>query len=108
MTLLLVTSSAAQERSHWQDQLNSYLWTLRTMSKSSEPMRYAANRLEGAILRGLEHALAVNIDEPSYVQLQPGDQFGEPFFADADRYDLAAVELGSLDWLGSVNPSDLL
>ena len=26
-------------------------------------MRYAANRLEGAILRGLEHALAVNVDQ---------------------------------------------
>lgn len=108
MTLLLVTSSATQERSHWQEQLNSYLWTLRTMSKSSESMRYAANRLEGAILRGLEHSLAVNIDEPSYVQLQPGDQFAEPFFADAERFDFTSVELGSFDWLGSVNPNDLI
>lgn len=108
MTLLLVTSSAAQERSHWQEQLNSYLWTLRTMSKSSESMRYAANRLEGAILRGLEHSLAVNIDEPSYVQLQPRDQFAEPFFADAERFDFTSVELGSFDWLGSVNPNELL
>lgn len=29
------------------------------MGKGSEPMRYAVNRLEGAILRGMEHALAV-------------------------------------------------
>jgi hypothetical protein len=108
MTLLLVTASAPQERLHWQDQLNSYLWTLRTMSKSSEPMRYAANRLEGAILRGLEHALAVNVDEPSYAQLQHGDRFAEPFFADADRFDLSSVELGSFDWLGSIEPGDLV
>lgn len=27
-------------------------------------MQYAVNRLEGAILRGLEHALAVNLNEP--------------------------------------------
>jgi hypothetical protein len=31
------------------------------MGKGSEPMRYAVNRLEGAILRGMEHALAVQI-----------------------------------------------
>ncbi|KAI1076692.1 fungal-specific transcription factor domain-containing protein [Whalleya microplaca] len=64
ITLLLVTSLSSQERSFWQETLNSYLWNLRTMSKSSEPMQYAANRLEGAILRGLEHALAVNLIEP--------------------------------------------
>ena len=63
-TLLLVTSLSSQERNFWQDTLNSYLWTLRMMSKSCEPMQYAVNRLEGAILRGLEHALAVNLNEP--------------------------------------------
>ena len=78
------------------------------MSKSSEPMRYAANRLEGAILRGLEHALEVNVDEPSYVQLQPGDRFAEPFFADADGFDLSSVELGSFYWLGSIETSNLV
>ncbi|KAH7021636.1 fungal-specific transcription factor domain-containing protein [Microdochium trichocladiopsis] len=64
ITLLLVTSLSSQERDFWQETLDSYIWKLRTMNKSSEPMQYAANRLEGAILRGLEHALAVNIVEP--------------------------------------------
>ena len=63
-TLLLVTSLSSQERSFWQETLNSYIWKLRISSKGSEPIHYAVNRLEGAILRGLEHALAVNINEP--------------------------------------------
>lgn len=65
VTLLLVTSLAAPERDHWRETLSSYLWTLRVMSKSNEPMRYAVNRLEGAILRGLEHALVVSVDGTS-------------------------------------------
>ncbi|KAH7110456.1 hypothetical protein EDB81DRAFT_927035 [Dactylonectria macrodidyma] len=63
-TLLLVTSLSSQERHFWQETLNSYLWNLRMMSKSHIPMQYAVNRLEGAILRGLEYALAVNLIEP--------------------------------------------
>ncbi|KAL6401222.1 hypothetical protein AUP68_16951 [Ilyonectria robusta] len=63
-TLLLVTSLSSQERYFWQETLNSYLWNLRMMSKSHKPMQYAVNRLEGAILRGLEYALAVNLIEP--------------------------------------------
>ncbi|KAB8228762.1 fungal specific transcription factor domain-containing protein [Aspergillus alliaceus] len=61
VTLLLVTSRSEAEKNHWRERLNNYLWTLRIMGKGSEPMRYAVNRLEGAILRGMEHALAVRI-----------------------------------------------
>jgi hypothetical protein len=61
ITLLLVTSRSETEKTHWREALNDYLWTLRLMGKASEPMSYAVNRLEGAILRGMEHALAVKI-----------------------------------------------
>lgn len=71
LTLLLVTSLSSQERNFWQETLNSYLWNLRMMSKSHEPMQYAVNRLEGAILRGLEHALAVNLNEPLDDKVSP-------------------------------------
>lgn len=60
-TLLLVTSRVENEKSHWRENLNEYLWNLRILGKASEPISYAVNRLEGAILRGMEHALAVNI-----------------------------------------------
>ncbi|KAH6881029.1 fungal-specific transcription factor domain-containing protein [Thelonectria olida] len=62
-TLLLVTSLSSQERDIWQETLNSYLWNLRMMSKSHQAMQYALHRLEGAILPGLEHSLAVNQNE---------------------------------------------
>lgn len=62
LTLLLVTSRSETEKTHWRENLNEYLWNLRIMGKASEPIRYAVNRLEGAILRGMEHALSVNID----------------------------------------------
>ncbi|GAO46705.1 hypothetical protein SAICODRAFT_33149 [Saitoella complicata NRRL Y-17804] len=61
VTLLLVTARSESERAHWREKLNRYLWSLRLMGNASEPMRYAGNRLEGAILRGLEHALAVDV-----------------------------------------------
>lgn len=62
LTLLLVTSRSETEKTHWRENLNEYLWNLRIMGKASEPIRYAVNRLEGAILRGMEHALSVDID----------------------------------------------
>ncbi|KXJ93775.1 fungal-specific transcription factor domain-domain-containing protein [Microdochium bolleyi] len=71
LTLLLVTALSTQERSFWQEALNSYLWKLRTMSKACEPMQYATSRLEGVILRGLEHALAVDIVEPADDTVSP-------------------------------------
>jgi hypothetical protein len=61
ITLLLVTSRSEAEKTHWRESLTDHLWNLRVMGKASEPMLYAVNRLEGAILRGMEHALAVNI-----------------------------------------------
>lgn len=63
--LLLVTSLTPAERDHWRKRLRSYLWVLRVGSKSNGPMQYAVNRLEGAVLRGLEHALAIPIDASS-------------------------------------------
>ncbi|KAH7000706.1 fungal-specific transcription factor domain-containing protein [Ilyonectria destructans] len=70
-TLLLVTLLLLQERLFWQETLNSYLRYLRMMSKSHEPIQYAVNRLEGAILRGLEYALAVNFNEPLNNKVSP-------------------------------------
>ncbi|KAH8895254.1 hypothetical protein GQ53DRAFT_48780 [Thozetella sp. PMI_491] len=105
-TLLLVTSLSSQERNFWQETLNSYLWSLRTMSKSSEPMRYAVNRLEGAILRGLEHALAVNLNEPLDSNVSPMvvTDFGNEVFeyTDFGDWDLAVGGNGAFDILGSI------
>ncbi|KAF5860916.1 hypothetical protein ETB97_000895 [Aspergillus alliaceus] len=75
VTLLLVTSRSEAEKAHWRERLNDYLWTLRIMGKGSEPMRYAVNRLEGAILRGMEHALAVRI-APELSEHIPSEQYG--------------------------------
>jgi hypothetical protein len=44
------------------------------MGKGSEPMRYAVNRLEGAILRGMEHALSVKI-APDLSEAEPVDSY---------------------------------
>ena len=101
ITLLLVTSLSSQERSFWQESLNSYLWTLRTMSGSSEPMQYAANRLEGAILRGLEHALAVSITQPvdDATSLLPATSSTDMLdFVDFGDWDLFAAGGGAFDW----------
>ncbi|KAI5305429.1 hypothetical protein KEM56_004466 [Ascosphaera pollenicola] len=57
ITLLIVTSPSKEENDYWKARLNEYLWVLRVMDKSSEHVQYAVNRLEGSILRGLEHAL---------------------------------------------------
>lgn len=101
-TLLLVTSLSSQERSFWQETLNSYLWNLRMMSKSHEPMQYAVNRLEGAILRGLEHALAVNLNEPHNDRVSPmmGNYVPDVYqYTDFGDWDLAAGVNGAYDLL---------
>lgn len=104
-TLLLVTSLSSQERSFWQDTLNSYLWSLRTTSKSCEPMQYAVNRLEGAILRGLEHALAVNINEPLDDNVSPmmaGFATDVYEFTDFGDWDLAVGGNAAFDLLSAM------
>ncbi|SPO07409.1 related to DAL81 - transcriptional activator for allantoin and GABA catabolic genes [Cephalotrichum gorgonifer] len=104
-TLLLVTSLSSQERSFWQETLNSYLWHLRTMSKSSDPMQYAVTRLEGAILRGLEHALAVNLNEPPDDDVSPMMANFSPAaleYTDFGDWDLIAGVDGAFDLLSSL------
>ncbi|KAH6889726.1 fungal-specific transcription factor domain-containing protein [Thelonectria olida] len=101
-TLLLVTSLSSQERHFWQETLNSYLWNLRMMSKSHEPMQYAVNRLEGAILRGLEHALAVNLNEPLNDRVSPmmGNYGPDVYqYTDFGDWDLAVGVNGAYDLL---------
>lgn len=112
-TLLLVTSLSSQERTFWQETLNSYLWTLRTLSKSCEPMQYAVNRLEGAILRGLEHALAVNLNEPLAEDTDPMastrvSDINE--FTDFGEWDLAIGDDGTFNLLNAlaIDPEALL
>jgi hypothetical protein len=34
------------------------------MSKASDPMRYAVNRLEGGVLRGLDRVVAISLNTP--------------------------------------------
>ncbi|KAF7563587.1 hypothetical protein G7046_g536 [Stylonectria norvegica] len=104
-TLLLVTSLSSQERSFWQETLNSYLWNLRMMSKSHEPMQYAVNRLEGAILRGLEHALAVNLNEPLDDKVSPmmANYASDVYeFTDFGDWDLATGGNGAFDLLSAM------
>ena len=110
-TLLLVTSLMSAERDHWRETLRSYLWNLRVGSKSNEPMRYAVNRLEGAILRGLEHALAVAVDATSPITFEatPGqfeagiDGFGLAY-PGTDTFDLNTIDLDAFDFLTSMAP----
>ncbi|KAF4962257.1 hypothetical protein FSARC_9646 [Fusarium sarcochroum] len=81
------------------DQLESFWYFI---SKSSEPMRYAVNRLEGAILRGLEHALAVNLNDSGDDEVSPMMANGptEAFeYTDFGHWDLAAGVNGSFDFL---------
>jgi hypothetical protein len=108
-TLLLVTSLTPAERDHWRERLRSYLWILRVGSKSNEPMRYAVNRLEGAVLRGLEHALAVTIDAPSPAILEgplgnfEADLNGFGFnLSGLDGLDFSTMELDAFDFLSNV------
>ncbi|KAI5803183.1 fungal-specific transcription factor domain-containing protein [Geopyxis carbonaria] len=108
LTLLLVTAPSEAERTHWRDKLNRYLWRLRISCKASEPMKYAVNRLEGAILRGLEHALNVNVQavssQPIGVSPPVGEDGGGLVFGDfgnEGNLDLATFDLLSgmeIDW----------
>ncbi|KAK7414333.1 hypothetical protein QQX98_006775 [Neonectria punicea] len=112
-TLLLVTSLSSQERHFWQETLNSYLWNLRMMSKSHEPMQYAVNRLEGAILRGLEHALAVNLNEPVNDKVSPlmGNYATDVYeYTDFGDWDLAVGGNGAYDLLSglAVQPNPMM
>lgn len=69
-------------------------------------MRYAVNRLEGAILRGLEHALAVNLDEPLDDNVSPmmANFANHTFeYTDFGDWDLAADVNGAFDLLGAVS-----
>lgn len=105
-TLLLVTSLTPAERDHWRETLSSYLWTLRVMSKSNEPMHYAVNRLEGVILRGLEHVLVVAVDGTSPVAFEatPGNfeayinGFGLTF-TETDGFDVNFMDRDAFDFL---------
>jgi hypothetical protein len=68
-------------------------------------MRYAVNRLEGAILRGLEHALAVNVNEPVEDNVSPAmANFPTAAFeyADFGDWDLAINGDGSFDMLSGM------
>ncbi|KAF7551131.1 hypothetical protein G7Z17_g5240 [Cylindrodendrum hubeiense] len=112
-TLLLVTSLSSQERHFWQETLNSYLWNMRMMSKSHEPMQYAVNRLEGAILRGLEHALAVNVQEPLDDKVSPlmGNYATDVYeYTDFGDWDLAVGGNGAYDLLSgmAVQPEPMM
>lgn len=100
-----MTSLSSHERSFWQETLNSYLWHLRTMSSGNTPMRYAVTRLEGAILRGLEHALAVNLNEPADDDVSPAMAGFSPAameYTDFGDWDLLAGMDGAFDLLSSL------
>lgn len=100
-TLLLCTSRTEAERVHWRDYLNQYLWQLRIMGKASEPMRYAVNRLEGAILKGMEHALVVELDEPTErMEFIAATTFEDMFGAN----DLLGMDLSAFDWVNDIQP----
>ncbi len=100
-TLLLCTSQTEAERTHWRDYLNQYLWHLRIMGKASEPMRYAVNRLEGAILKGMEHALVVELDEPT----EPMESLAATTFEDMFRgQELIGMDLSAFDWVNDIQP----
>ncbi|KAH7117268.1 hypothetical protein B0J13DRAFT_652947 [Dactylonectria estremocensis] len=104
-TLLLVTSLSYQERHFWQETLNSYLWNLRMMSKSHKPMQYAVNRLEGAILPGIEQKLAVNLIEPLNGKVSPmvGDYaFNVYEYTDFGNWGLAVGDKEAYDLLNGV------
>ena len=65
-------------------------------------MQYAVTRLEGAILRGLEHALAVNLNEP------PDDDVS-PMMANFSPATLEYTDFGDWDLIAGVDGAfDLL
>ncbi|KAI1265961.1 hypothetical protein F5Y18DRAFT_426473 [Xylariaceae sp. FL1019] len=105
--LLLVTSVSATERDYWREMLTSYLWTSRVMSKASSPLKYAVNRLEGGVLRGMEHALAVNVDSQLPAAADSSDlvqllqQLESEQFAYSDFADIG-MGLQAFDWLHGV------
>jgi hypothetical protein len=63
-------------------------------------MRYVVNRLEGAILRGLEHALAVPIDAPSPTL---PETLSSNFEADLNGFGFSTSGLNSVD----ISPMEL-
>jgi hypothetical protein len=69
------------------------------MSKACGPMKYAVNRLEGAILKGMEHALSINLDDLFMVAASPLDlTFANTF----DSFEnLANLDLSNFDWLSA-------
>ena len=78
-------------------------------------MQYAVNRLEGAILRGLEHALAVNLNEPLNDKVSPmmGNYAPDIYeFTDFGDWDLAAGGNGAYDLLSGLgmqpNPNPMM
>jgi hypothetical protein len=75
------------------------------MSKASDPMRYAVNRLEGGVLRGLDRVVAINLNTPLHSQNRETldlDQLLQQL--DSAQYAqsaFSATDLGclSFDWL---------
>lgn len=70
------------------------------MSKACEPMKYAVNRLEGAILKGMEHALSVNLDDLFTVAASPLGATDYTSIFDSFE-DLAGLDLRNFDWLSA-------
>lgn len=103
LTLLLVTSLTTAERTHWRESLKTYLWTLRLRCKAFESMRFAVDRLEGAILRGMEHALAVDLDEsPGFVMQRGGSRLDqEDASTNTGDWNFTALDLEAFDWLNA-------
>jgi hypothetical protein len=76
-------------------------------------MQYAVNRLEGAILRGLEHTLAVNLNEPFAEDAEPTASARMPDineFTDFGEWDLAIGDDGTFNLLNAlaIDPETLL
>ncbi|UZP34783.1 hypothetical protein NXS19_002599 [Fusarium pseudograminearum] len=76
-------------------------------------MQYAVNRLEGAILRGLEHSLAVNLNEPLNDKVSPmmGNYAADVYeYTDFGDWDLAAGATGPYDLLSGlvIQPNSMM
>jgi len=75
------------------------------MSKASDPMRYAVNRLEGGVLRGLDRVVAINLNTPLHSpnrQTLDLDQLLQQLnSAQYAQSAFSATDLGplSFDWL---------
>ena len=70
------------------------------MSKSNEPIRYAVNRLEGAILRGLEHALVIAVDGPSTEMAETPQQ---TFEAGVNGFGFGISEINDWEYQGQMH-----